>query len=336
METLHSKKAVLLAPKFFGYETEIQKELEKLGVSVTYFDERPENTFFTKAVLRLNLPFLIRKRISNYYKIIFQDSTRHTYDYIILINPETIDENILEQLKKCNPNAKTIVYFWDSIANKKNALKLLPLADRFFSFDPNDSKNHSRIEFLPLFYISDYGKLANSESKSFKYDISFIGTIHSDRYSIVKKIETYANGKGLRTFLFFFCPSKGLFWWKKLVSGEFKNIKYSDVSFTPISKENALDIIRHSKAVIDIEHPKQTGLTMRTIEMLGARKKLLTTNAKIKEYDFFDKHNVFIVDRKVSSIPFRAEDIDRPYQDPKQHTYNKYALSSWVKTILGV
>ena len=48
---LSGKTVLLLAPKFFGYELEIKKELENFGARVIYFDERPKNDFF----IRLNL-----------------------------------------------------------------------------------------------------------------------------------------------------------------------------------------------------------------------------------------------------------------------------------------
>ena len=46
-----------------------------------------------------------------------------------------------------------------------------------------------------------------------------------------------------------------------------------------------MDIIKNFKTIIDIERPLQKGLTMRTIEMLGKNKKIITTN------------NIFIIDR---------------------------------------
>ena len=70
---LSGKTVLLLAPKFFGYELEIKKELENLGAKVIYFDERPKNDFFTKVFIRLNLKSFISKRIDDYYKNIIQE-----------------------------------------------------------------------------------------------------------------------------------------------------------------------------------------------------------------------------------------------------------------------
>ncbi len=47
---------------------------------------------------------------------------------------------------------------------------------------------------------------------------------------------------------------------QKLFDKNFKNVKKEDVSFSPLSKENTIDIINKSKVVIDIQHMKQKGL----------------------------------------------------------------------------
>ena len=59
-----------------------------------------------------------------------------------------------------------------------------------------------------------------------------------------------------------------------------------------MSQEEIISLISKSKAILDINHPSQVGLTMRTFETLGANKKLITTNENIKIYDFFDKENI--------------------------------------------
>ena len=61
--------------------------------------------------------------------------------------------------------------------------------------------------------------------------------------------------------------------------------------------------LKQSKTVVDIQHPKQSGLTMRTIEMLGANKKMITTNADIQNYDFYHPNNICIVDRNNVVVP---------------------------------
>ena len=59
-----------------------------------------------------------------------------------------------------------------------------------------------------------------------------------------------------------------------------------------------------SRAILDIAHPLQTGLTMRTIEVLfGIGRKLITTNKDIINYDFYNENNILIINRENLEIP---------------------------------
>ena len=327
---LNGKTVLLLAPKFFGYEIEIKKELENFGAKVIYFDERPKNDFFTKVFIRLNLKSFISKKIDDYYKNIIEVTKCENVNYLFLVAPETIDLKIIEKIKQNHKNIQIFTYFWDSIKNKRTALNYLHISDKYFSFDSNDIKVDNKIEFLPLFYIKDYENILN-EREDILYDICFIGTIHSDRYKIIKQIEDQVRSIGLQTYFYFYSPSKILFFFQKLFKKDFKDIKWEDVSFKSLNKLDVINIIKKSKTIIDIQHPLQTGLTMRTIEMLGANKKILTTNKDIINYDFFIKDNILVLDR--NEIEINAEFFDKKYFKIEEGLYKKYSLSNWLKTI---
>jgi len=328
MGELQGKTVLLLAPKFFDYEIAIKKELENLGAKVFYFDERPKNDFLTKVFIRLNFRKFIQKQIDEYYKKIIEVTKNEKIDYLFLVSPETINIDKIKILQHMHKNLKVYTYMWDSIKNKKNAFELIPISDKFFTFDPNDKKLDGKIQFLPLFYIDDYVKISNAIPE-YSYDISFIGTVHSDRYRIVKNIETWAKNSGLKTYFYFYSPSKILFFFQKLFQKEFRAINKADISFTSLKKNDVLDIIKKSKCIIDIQHPSQLGLTMRTIEMLGAKRKLITTNQNIIEYDFYNSDNIYIVQR--DKIIFEKKFFDYSFHEIPKEIYQKYSLSSWLK-----
>lgn len=327
---LFDKKVLLFAPKFFGYEKEIKNELENLGAKVIYFDERPKNDFFTKVFIRLNLKFFISKQIGNYYKNILESIKKENIDYLFLIAPETIDLKTIEEIKQNNKDIKILTYFWDSIKNRKKALTYLDISNKFFSFDSNDVKINNKIEFLPLFYIKDYENISNTK-QDILYDICFIGTVHSDRYRIIKQIENQIINKGLKTYFYFYSPNKVLFFFQKLIKKDFKDIKWEDVSFNSLNKSNVIEVIEKSSAIVDIQHPLQTGLTMRTIEMLGANKKILTTNSNIANYDFYHIDNIFIFDR--NKVQINNEFFNKKYFKLDNDIYKRYSLNNWLKII---
>ncbi|MBE3022556.1 MULTISPECIES: CgeB family protein [Campylobacter] len=324
---LDGKTILLLAPKFFGYENKIKKELENFGASVIYFDERPKNDFLTKVFIRLNFKFFIKKSIYKYYGDITLKTKKLKIDYLFLVSPETINSELVNNIKSLHPDIKTYVYMWDSIKNKKNGFELLGVADKFFTFDPDDINVDKKIQFLPLFYVDDYKNLKHA-TKSPQYDISFVGTIHSDRYPIVKKLE-----KDFKVFHYFYSPNRLLFGLQRLFKGSFKSIDQNDIHFNSLSKDELLSIIGDSKAVIDIEHPSQKGLTMRTIEMLGAGKKFITTNSSIKKYDFYNELNILVIDRKKPIINDCF--LNMPYVNIRQDIYDKYSLNNWIKCIFS-
>lgn len=330
MQELQNKTVLMLAPKFFGYELEIKRELENLGAKVVYFDERPKNDFFTKVFIRLNFRILISKKIENYYNDIIETIKSENIDYLFLVDVETVPLKFIEKIIASNKKIKVLSYFWDSVKNRKKSLDYLSYSDKFFSFDFEDVNIYKKMEFLPLFYIKDYENIANKKNEPI-YDISFIGTVHSDRYKIIKKIEKQAKELNLKTYFYFYSPNKILFFFQKLFKKDFKLIKWEDVSFESLSKLDVLNIIAKSKGIIDIQHPSQTGLTMRTIEIIGAKKKLFTTNVEIEKYDFYNKNNIFLINRNEPKLDF--DFLKKDYQNIDKTIYDKYSLNNWIRII---
>lgn len=326
---INGKKILFISPKFFNYEGEIVKEMQELGAVVDYYDERPKNTPFVKALIRLKLKAFLGKLISQYYNEIIEN-IRCDYDYIFILAPETITSDMVLQIQKLNPNAKTIVYMWDSIKNKNVDREIINIVDRFITFDPEDFKINSSIEFLPLFYIEDYIKLSEKPAR-YKYHYCFIGTAHSDRYSIVNQMKKLLPLSFLGYF-FYYSPSRLFFYFKKIFVPSFRKFNINDISFKSISKPEILEIVKKSMVLIDIEHPQQKGLTMRTIEMIGAKRKLITTNKSIVSYDFYNENNIMLIDR--SNICINLEFFNTPYKELDKEIYESYSLKNWLKKVL--
>ena len=120
----------------------------------------------------------------------------------------------------------------------------------------------------------------------------------------------------------------------KLYKKEFWNTKSDSFKYSPLSSNDISRIIEQSKVVIDMQHPNQKGLTMRSIETLGMRKKLITTNSDIVNYDFYNENNIYIIDRDNPVIKpdfFKTEYIPIP-----DKIYNRYSLAQWIFDVLGI
>ncbi|MEI8596264.1 hypothetical protein [Photobacterium sp. Hal280] len=275
-----------------------------------------------KALLRLNVNFATKYFIELYFKNAFKNID--DYDLVFFVNPESITPKIIN--KYIGGACKVVTYMWDSFKNKPNAIGLISCSDKFFTFDNNDAERY-KINFLPLFYTDDFK--IDSCNHTEVYDVLFIGTAHSQRYNIVKRIT-----RNLNAYLFFYSPSRFVFYFKKYFLGELKNMPISDISFTSMDKEQVLDKIMKSKSLIDVSHPDQDGLTIRTIESIGSNKKLITTNGNVIKYDFFNKNNILVLTEKTTSSDVECF-LMQPYQELPEDIYRKYAISNWINNIVS-
>lgn len=332
MEYLAGKRILFMSPSFFGYEHEIVAQLQDAGAIVQYYDERPFSSSFAKVLNRLNLKFFIRKTIREHHKQIVETAVKEPFDYFFVISPETMGAGFVKELRATNPAMKTVLYMWDSIQNK-NAQGVLELFDQVFTFDRTDKEFFPDTNFLPLFYSEAFERPSGSlqANTSFKYAACFIGSAHSDRAKVIKRIAKEFERRGLETFVFLYCPGKLFFWLRKLFTNEFSGMSMKDFSFSSLSKKEIQDVLDSSGIVIDIEHPSQTGLTMRTIEMLGFGKKLITTNADVVNYDFYNPNNIAIVDRNAPALTDAY--IQSLYEAPSDSLVVNYSLKVWLSKI---
>jgi hypothetical protein len=308
----------------------IAKKLQELGADVMQFDERPKNNFLTKALIRIDRK-IIKRTITQYYKNILGQTQQHKFDFVFVVNLEAMTPVIVEMLRKQQPQARFILYMWDSIKNKKPAQLAFKLFDWCYSFDKNDASTLPNVNFRPLFFIDEFDCKRWNNNATLNYDLCFIGTVHSDRYNLVKGVKKQADSFGLKTYFYLYFHNKILFFYKKLRDIKFYNARVSEFEFNPISAIDLAQKIKESGAVLDVQHPRQTGLTMRTLEMLGASKKLVTTNTHIVAYDFFNPQNIAVIDRenpKIDASFFKTEfaEVDGKIRE-------RYSLRGWLLEI---
>jgi len=293
-DILQSKKILLFSVSFFNYEKIIAERLKELGADVDFYDERPSNSIFVKGLIRLKRD-LYKVQIDKYYKRILHEIKNKRYDYFLLIKGEVVPDFFIEELKALNPNIIMIYYNYDSFKNNPNARSILKYFDKKFSFDKKDAIEY-KINFRPLFFSNEYEEIRNFQTNS-QFESMFIGTAHTERYLISEKVKSWCDSNNFRSFAYYYSPSKYVFHFKRIFDKTFKKFDIKKISFLSLAHGEIIELYKKSKAVLDINHPFQTGLTMRTFEALGAGRKLITTNAQVMDYPFFDPENILVIDR---------------------------------------
>lgn len=321
---LSGKNILYLSARTFNLEEQIKAKLEEFGANVTFYDERLKDTNITKAIIRVKKDLYSRK-ITKYYEEILSNTKDKSYDYLLVVRGEVVPEFFLKKFKENHPACIFIFYNWDSFKNTNNTVPLLHLYDRKFTFDPEDAKTYN-INFRPLYYIDEY--LNIDQNKEIKYDMLFLGTAHSDRYVISSKIKNILEENGKTAFCYYFMHSKWVYYFKKRFDKTFQHFELSKLSFKSLSLKEMASLYEISNVILDINHPNQKGLTMRTFEAIGAKRKLITTNKEIKKFGFYNPNNIYLIDREDSVLDL--DFFDKPYENIDEEVYNKLSISGWI------
>lgn len=328
-EHLANKKILFLSVQTFNLEVEIKNKLEEFGAQVTYYDERPSNNNFIKGIIRLKRS-LIKDRIYAYYNKILKCTSDINFDYLFVNRGEIVPEFFLEDFRKVQTNCIFIFYTWDSILNQSHPLKIMHYFDRKFTFDSDDAVKY-KINFRPLFFLDGYKNIKNSSPLKSKYNLLFLGTAHSDRYKISSTLVNYCNQNGLTSFCYYYMHGKLVYLYKKIFDNSFKEFDYKKLSFKSLTTQQILELYKDSDVILDINHPGQKGLTMRTFESIGAGKKMITTNVEIKKYSFYNPNNIFVIDRH--DIIIHKSFFDFKYQDIGMDIYEKLSIDGWINCL---
>lgn len=304
---------------------------DQLGMSFRDIADKPNEQVIGKIAGRLHIK-MYEEILFRYYKKTI-DECGCEFDYILVIRGEYTPAKAISYLRKKNPNAMMILYMWDSIQNNRGIKDKWPLFDKVYTFDRNDYlQNSQEIGFIPLFFCEEY--LNNIESQTQPiYDIAFIGTAHGDRAKVVKQIEEECRKNNLTMFVYLYSPHILVYYYNKLFNKDYKYINKKDLSFQMMTQKHIYEIYSHTKCVLDIEIKTQTGLTMRTMDILGLKKKLLTTNPDIVHYDFYNPNNILLLDRE--NVSLNQDFLNQPYIELSKDIYEKYSMKSWMIQLLS-
>lgn len=325
-DPLFGKHILFMAPKFFGYEVEIARAISARGAIVDLLPDRPFGTPAMAAITRF-APSLVIPAATAYYRKLLSGFGRSYYDIIFIVNGQTLSKDLLSELRSSFPRSRFVLYMWDSTENRQSAVEKFGFFDEISTFDPLSAKRFK----LPLRHLF-FGKgFVPDTQENFIYHICFIGTAHSDRFGIVSRLDRQIT-PNLDRFWYLFLQARWVYYAYKMTNPGFRSAKIDNFRFEPIARPEVQDIVSKSRSVLDIEHPQQTGLTMRTLETFGAGKKLVTTNASILDTDLYDARNICVIDRNNPTIP--SSFLETPYSPPPQEVYDRYSLDGWIDEIL--
>lgn len=323
-----NKKLLLIMPKFYGYEDIIRAEAQRRFDKVYVIYENRDWVSLWHRFVYVYMPSKKRQVLDSFF---INEIKKLPKDIgtVLVIRGSSLSATVMQYMRKTFPSiCQYVMYQWDGIKNNSAALDVKEFFDSIFTFDVEDSKKYGWI-YRPLFYDSNKVKIADKD-----IDISFLCSLHSQRAKIQEKLKELCLKDNYVFHSHMYCNRFAYYKWKYIGrKPEYKDTNDKDVVFKSLSLDETYDLYSKSKVVVDYTHPDQTGFTMRTIEALGSKCKLVTNNRFIVNADFYNPNNIYIYDGTEIVIP--EEFISCPYEDINEEMYRYYSLEGWLDTLLG-
>lgn len=328
MSDAAGRRLLLLCPQFFSYHLALLGAAERMGMSAHWVDARGGNSVFYKSALKVT-PGLVKSASQAPIRAAL-DCVEGLADItdILVVKGDGILPSTLKALRDRAPRARITLYLWDSLRNTPGARALSEICDRTVTFDHRDAAIHGW-DFVPLFSRGEGNNPGSTQHAH--WDWSFVGSVHSDRHRVLRRlaealpdaryrVHAYVQNRliqGVRAL-----RDPGI-----LLPGPI------GVSQQILSAAECQDIVERSRAVVDVEHPRQVGLTMRTIETLLSGRKLITTNHHIQDYDIYDPTRVALIDRKSPKLD--PEFFETPFLPLTPAVTRLYHVDGWLERVLG-
>jgi hypothetical protein len=328
-----NQRVLFIGTPFFGYFRQIIESFEARGYIVDHYDDRPSENAIIKGAIKVR-PSAVRVMVQRHLDRILRETRRRQYDLIFVLNGKTLTAEFVQALRSSNPQTQAVLYLWDALSLYPHVLDFAALFDRRYTFDRRDALNHPQFELLPLFYTHDFEDLSHSPLSTDAYDLLNVCTAHPNRYAVMKRILPEFRTEGVRVYSYLYVNPLQ-FAYNRFHEPLFKDARLREFRFRPLNGSAYLELLRASRAVLDVNHSAQTGLTMRTIESIGAGRKLVTTNREVREYSFYDPSRIHVVDIAQFDVASIIDFINSPMEALDLRQYRALGIDRWVSTIIG-
>lgn len=329
-----SKKILIIGPASHGYNNDIIKAINILGYNVIYrydFDE----TLFSRGI-RFISKKLYQKVQQNYFRKLLKslDIFNDDFEIVLVIRGYSFLLQDIKRLKMRFPSARFVLYQWDPLYISRFDPKALPLFDKAFTFDYKDAEMHSQyFEQKSLFYT--YTK---NENQSVKYVLSFVGVEHGNRIDILNKMRKILSTNDLPFFFYInsnrmkFIKNLFIYAFNKKISSYLSMKEF--IHFKPLQRDEAQRVMWMSDIILDIHHPSQNGLSIRTLEALGKGKKLITTNINIIKEPFYDPSYIYILKPSTFNSKSLLSFFNKITTDIPFKEIGNFTILKWVESLI--
>lgn len=214
--------------------------------------------------------------------------------------------------KKAGKDIKIIWWYWNKVTQADHPERVLEQDCEKWSFDQEDCKKYG-MHYNTQYYFESF----QLPDRKVINDIYFLGTDGGRKEKIGSLYEQFQKMQ-LKTDMHIVTDSI-----------DPSDSYYALLQKDKVSYEENLERIAQSKAVLEVLREGQTGQTLRALECLFYRKKLITNDKRVEQYEYYNKDNIFIIGKDdFDTLPAFLE---RPFSDIEEKTVEKYDCKAWLE-----
>lgn len=329
MNSFKDKSIIVAVPNHFGLPEIFKKNLEFLGFKVflVKHDNAKVKLSTEESLIHIyNKTFnnnkTFKARISAEKKELPQLSFLENIDkadYALVIRPDLFSKNVLAKIREKSSFASA--YQWDGMCRYPLSESIATYFDNFFVFDKEDTLKYPKSQHIPNFYF-DYFIEDNSDIEQ---DVFFVGTFMKDRINELVKLSENFEQLGLKSNI-------------NIIYNKERHIEkylHYPINFTKtgMSFEDNMKNAKASRIILDFQNSSHKGLSFRSFEAIGFRKKMITNNSLVKRYDFYNPNNIFVLNN--NNIQEIKDFLENKYKELPNDIYEKYSFSNWIKKVLN-
>lgn len=238
-----------------------------------------------------------------------------TGSHLIIHDPQITREYL--QWLQAQKKWKIHFYYGNKVGRARHIVPAkVPAGIDIWTYDNRDSRDYG------LNYCTKNGgnPAAFYEKQEPEYDLLYVGK-DKGRGEFIFRLEKELNEAGLRTF-FRVVPETRF--------DKKKDPRYGDA----MPYDEICRLIAKSRAILNVALPGQEGHTIRDTEAIWNNVKLITTNQKTLERDYYNPANILVVKEDTVTAAQIVDFLNTPFEDYSPETQQNCTTQAWVKEIV--
>lgn len=189
------------------------------------------------------------------------------------------ESKLLDYIKKIDPNNRIVIHYRDVIGNESKYLdSFKSKCDLIYTYNKIDVETYG-VDYFCSYIYSKEQEVTSPDT--FKYDLYFVGYTKG-RLSFLIELCKHLKNNNVK------CLFK--------IAGVAKNerIKQDGIEYLdkPIPYSQVINDIQDSRCILELMQPNSDGATLRTLEAITYKRKLLTNGCNISKREFFCKEQM--------------------------------------------